>query len=194
MTTWMGNHDIPRAIHYASRQVGNCWEGSHADNSWTDHFRQPEDAAPYDRLALSFAVMMTTRGIPLLYYGDEIGLAGGGDPDNRRRMPWGDEHLNEHQVRLRDKVTKLARARANNRVLSRGNRRTLHADQDVWVYQLEGCATSSPNVVVALNRGDASRQVDVPAGAYVDLMTDAEVQGGQVELWPRTFIVWRAVP
>ena len=36
---------------------------------------------------------MTNPGIPLIYYGDEIGLAGGGDPDNRRMMPWNDDQL-----------------------------------------------------------------------------------------------------
>jgi glycosidase len=32
---------------------------------------------------------MTTRGTPLLYYGDELAMAGGGDPDNRRDFPGG---------------------------------------------------------------------------------------------------------
>ncbi|MFY0534764.1 hypothetical protein [Nannocystis pusilla] len=32
--------------------------------------------------------MLTQNGIPLIYYGDEIGMAGAGDPDNRRMMDW----------------------------------------------------------------------------------------------------------
>jgi glycosidase len=32
---------------------------------------------------------MTARGIPMIYYGDEIGMRGGGDPDNRRDFPGG---------------------------------------------------------------------------------------------------------
>jgi glycosidase len=61
---------------------------AHAGNGWTQNYPQPTDAAPYERLGLAFAVMFTNPGIPLIYYGDEIGLAGGGDPDNRRMMPW----------------------------------------------------------------------------------------------------------
>jgi alpha-amylase len=38
------------------------------------------------RLALTF--VFTTRGIPQIYYGTEVGLEGGSDPDNRRDFPW----------------------------------------------------------------------------------------------------------
>jgi neopullulanase len=38
---------------------------------------------------LVFAAVLTLRGIPQLYYGDEIGMKGGGDPDNRRDFPGG---------------------------------------------------------------------------------------------------------
>ncbi|MCZ7685467.1 MAG: alpha-amylase family glycosyl hydrolase [Sandaracinaceae bacterium] len=73
MTTWIGNHDIPRAIHFASREIGNCREGSSPGNGWDWRPSQPTDAAPYERLAVAFAVLMTNPGIPLIYYGDEIG-------------------------------------------------------------------------------------------------------------------------
>ena len=34
MTTWIGNHDIPRAIHFASREIASCREGSNPGNGW----------------------------------------------------------------------------------------------------------------------------------------------------------------
>ena len=40
-------------------------------------------------LELAFTFLMTARGIPMIYYGDEIGMRGGGDPDNRRDFPGG---------------------------------------------------------------------------------------------------------
>ena len=55
MSTWIGNHDIPRAIHFASGQIGNCMQGSWPGNAWTSDFAQPTDAPPYERLSLSFA-------------------------------------------------------------------------------------------------------------------------------------------
>src|SRR5687767_8801864 len=38
-------------------------------------------------VARPFTFMLTARGIPLIYYGDEVALPGGNDPDNRRNFP-----------------------------------------------------------------------------------------------------------
>ena len=46
-----------------------------------------ETGATTAGLKLAQTFIMTTRGIPQIYYGDEIAIAGGGDPDNRRSMP-----------------------------------------------------------------------------------------------------------
>ncbi|HUH03230.1 MAG TPA: alpha-amylase family glycosyl hydrolase, partial [Kofleriaceae bacterium] len=125
MTTWIGNHDIPRAIHFADWTFGNCTEGSHTGNGWTGNYSQPTGATPYQRLGLAFAVMMTNPGIPLIYYGDEIGLAGGGDPGNRRMMVWNDAELNQHQLALRASVKQLANLRGRLKALGRDTRTTL---------------------------------------------------------------------
>ena len=60
---FLGNHDVPR---FASAS------GSSAA-----------------RLELAQSIVLTMRGIPQLYYGDEIGMTGGNDPDNRRDFPGG---------------------------------------------------------------------------------------------------------
>jgi neopullulanase len=41
------------------------------------------------KLKAAFSLLLTLRGIPQIYYGDEIGMPGGGDPDNRRDFPGG---------------------------------------------------------------------------------------------------------
>ena len=54
-----------------------------------------EPGATREGLMQAQTFLMTTRGIPLIYYGDEVALAGAGDPDNRRDFPggWpGDQH------------------------------------------------------------------------------------------------------
>ena len=192
MTTWIGNHDIPRAIHFASGQIDNCRQGSFPGNGWTSDFSQPTDAPPYERLGLSFAVMMTNPGIPLIYYGDEVGLAGGGDPDNRRMMPWNDSDLNPHQIALRSLMEKLGQIRSEHLVLARGRRITLSSDQDTWVYRMTGCGGDLVDLTIALNRADQARTVSVPAGQYQDLITSTEVNGGMVSLPSRSVMILKA--
>ena len=191
MTTWIGNHDIPRAIHFASGQISNCRAGSSPQNGWNpSSYRQPTQAAPYERLGLAFAVMMTTNaGIPLIYYGDEVGLAGGGDPDNRRMMPWKDTRLNSHQKALRKKVRTLAGLRGEHPVLARGRRSTLSMGQDTWVYRMSGCG--SKPIIVAINRADSQNSVQLPKGTYEDLRKGASAMGGSVSIPARDFVIFK---
>jgi glycosidase len=191
MSTWIGNHDIPRAIHFASGQIDNCYQGSDTGNGWAGaSYPQPADAAPYERLALAFAVMMTNRGVPLIYYGDEVGLAGGGDPDDRRMMPWSDAGLNGHQRALRQQVRALSRVRAQNPILGRGTRTTLSASKNTWVYEMGGCEEVLP-ITVAINRADVAETVTLPNASYEDLIAGGELAGGTVSLPPRSFLVLR---
>ena len=189
MTTWIGNHDIPRAIHFASRQIGNCREGSSPGNGWIPaSFPQPTDAAPYQRLGVAFAIMMTNPGIPLIYYGDEIGLAGGGDPDNRRMMEWNDARLNAHQIRLREQVRALGLVRGSYPALSRGRRTTISSNESTWVYRMSGCGDE---VLVAVNKSDSMQTVVLPSGDWENLLEGGMVSGGNVSLPARSFLVLR---
>ncbi len=188
MSTFIGNHDIPRAIHNASRQVGDCRQGSWSGISWTDDFPQPTDAAPYERLGVAFAILLTNPGVPLIYYGDEIGLAGGGDPDNRRMMPWDDASLLPAQRALRANVRAVARLRGTHPALGRGRRETIAVNADTWVYRKTGCGEGQ-DVIVALNRADDARSVTLPAGSYTDLVAGTPVAGGAYSLPARSFLV-----
>jgi glycosidase len=127
----------------------------------------------------------------MIYYGDEIGLAGGGDPDNRRMMPWDDSTLLAPQIALRTTVRALAHARGENPVLGRGRRVTLAATADTWVYRRTGC-TGASDVIVAINRADAAQMVTIPSGSYDDLIAGTMASGGSTSLPPRSFRLLRA--
>ncbi len=193
MSPFVGNHDIPRAIHFANGEF-SCTQGSDFPINWDPgRFTQPTSPAPYERLALSFAIMMTNPGIPLIYYGDEIGLAGGGDPDNRRPMVWDDATLHPQQRALRETVRELGRIRGENPVLGRGRRITLDASDETWVYRMTGCGSAgASDVIVAINRADAPRNVTIPAGTYEDLRHGGTRSGGELMLAARGFAILRA--
>jgi glycosidase len=77
-----------------------------------------EKGATPEGLKLAQTFLLTTRGTPLLYYGDELAMAGGSDPDNRRDFPGGfpgDE---------RNAFTKAGRTAAENDVFENLKRLT----------------------------------------------------------------------
>jgi len=74
--------------------------------------------APCQRLAVAFAALLTLPGLPLIYCGDEVGLAGGGDPDNRRPMPW--SGLTAPQQQLKQTMAKLVAIRRAHPALKPG--------------------------------------------------------------------------
>lgn len=62
------------------------------------------------RLQVLTAWQFTLPGAPAIYYGDEAGLTGGKDPDNRRTYPWGRE--NQNVLAWYRKIASLRRRRA----------------------------------------------------------------------------------
>jgi len=184
MGTFLGNHDLPRSIHLAedSPQFGN-WD-SGKSNSWYNLPTQPGYDRPYQRLALGFTALLTLPGIPLVYYGDEIGLAGGGDPDNRRPMTW--SNLSADQIWLKSQVAKLTKIRAAHPALRHGTRQQHWVAQDVYAYSM---TYNSDKLVIVLNRSDAQQSITLPGTSYTDLLTGATVSASSVNIAPRSSLV-----
>lgn len=78
---------------------------------------------------LVLAATLSMDGMPLIYYGDEIGLQGGEDPDNRRAMPW-DEVDNKVEG-----IRELAQFRKNSEVLKKGSLERLDCDGRVIAFK-----------------------------------------------------------
>ncbi len=78
-----GNHDLPRFITYASGALKFGEDDKEA--GWNRDIKV-EDPIGYQKLEQLIAFMWTIPGVPVMYYGDEFGMPGAGDPDNRRLM------------------------------------------------------------------------------------------------------------
>jgi alpha-amylase len=118
---------------------------------------------------LAVALQMTTTGIPVMYYGEEVGRFGGDWPDNRSDHPWGDLGVRpgaglERDEELRTFITDLVGIRRAHPALSRGAYRGISFEGDVLVFAREH--DGAETVVVALNRSrePAFRAVEPPSG------------------------------
>lgn len=104
----------------------------------------------------ALAAMFTLPGIPLVYYGDEIGLAGGDDPDCRRAMPWDVEAWDTETL---ETVRALAEVRRRHAALRSGAYRTLLARNGLMAFERR---SGDDVVVVVLNPRVAQSHVDIP--------------------------------
>jgi glycosidase len=121
------------------------------------------------RLKLAFGLIFTVRGIPEMYYGDEIGMPGGRDPDNRRDFPGGwikDPRnaftkigRNLEQEEMYAYVSALLAVRAQHPALRRGKLWSLASDDTTFVFMRE---TEEEKIVIAFHAGERAREIIVP--------------------------------
>ncbi|NUN13380.1 MAG: alpha-glucosidase C-terminal domain-containing protein [Myxococcales bacterium] len=128
MSNFLGNHDVARFTSHAAGHIGDVWGNGSKAQGFDNPPPQPTNSEPYHRLRAAFALMFAVNGIPLIYYGDEIGLAGAGDPDNRRMMTFTD--WSQEQQTTYDYLGKLAAARADHSALWRGTIQVLTSGND----------------------------------------------------------------
>jgi glycosidase len=174
MGMMIDNHDVSR---FASESAGSA-----SGDSWTPA-PQPLDPTVYAKQRVALATVLSLPGAPVVYYGDEVGLAGKNDPDSRRVMP-AEAALMPAQIETRDLVRKVGRARACSDALRRGALRTIVADAERFVFAREIAGDVRGAVVVSLARRPTNTaSIHLPAGApdaLVDVVTGkpAEVVGG----------------
>jgi glycosidase len=159
MSPFVGNHDVSRFLSEAA--------GDRTDAPWSDPPPQPEDDAPYAALVLAQALALTLPGAPVLWQGDELGLAGATDPDCRRPLP-DPAALSEAQAWVLERVRRIGRARRCLDALRRGARVPLAAEGQVIAY-LRDADDGAPALIVA-NAGAAETrlQLRLPAGLAAD--------------------------
>ena len=96
-------------------------------------------------------VQMTWPGAPTVYYGDEAGVCGFTDPDNRRTYPWGKE-----DVVLVDFHRDMIRIHKENEALRTGSLKLLQGEKDILCY---GRFNRTQQFVVILNNSDEKKEI-----------------------------------
>ena len=139
---------------------GHGWEFTQCNLNYLDSHDMPRmlHLAGGDTSALKLmqGFQMTMAGVPLIYYGTEIGMDGAGDPDCRRAFPWHNESLWHQDVLAH--VKWLTKLRRDNRVLQEGRHTSLQAQEDIYVFK----RFLDPELAyVAFNAGHAPVQVHI---------------------------------
>lgn len=146
-----GNQDRGRFISYAGGDL--LFDEDAKKAGWTRTIGVGDQKA-YDIAALLFAFNMTIPGLPVIYYGDEIGMPGGNDPDSRRMMRF--NNLAEEEKELKGTVQKLTSLRRNNLALIYGDFITLLASEQTYAY----CRTYFDEIViVVMNKVREPREI-----------------------------------
>jgi glycosidase len=149
-----------------------------------NHLNREQEGNPYDagrpgdedraRQRLLALLQMTYVGAPMVYYGDEAGMWGSNDPNNRRPMLWDDLPPNQNpqerpDAAMREHYRSVIGLRRSLPALRTGSYRTLLADdaQDVLAFVRE---KDGQRVVVALNASTKPATVSLPVdGAFRDV-------------------------
>ena len=117
----------------------------------------------YKRLANMMAFNMTIPGIPVIYYGDEFGMPGGNDPDNRRMMRF--ESLNDNEKVMLSITQQLVHLRKDHLELVYGDTKILHSDEDILAYMR---SYFGRNAVVVFNNSDSEIIREIPLPKWID--------------------------
>ena len=141
----LSNHDHSRFLTRTNGNIGR-WHtvGHHAAGVGVNK----------NIMMAAVVFQMTWPGAPTIYYGDEAGLAGWTDPDNRRTFPWGKE-----DAVLTNLHKSLARMRKKYPMLRTGSMEFLHCEYGLISY---GRWDESQKIIVVINNKDRHGEVYIP--------------------------------
>ncbi len=140
-----GNHDKPRFISLAGGALSPVENDKYAGWHRTVGVGDP---VGYKKLALMNAVITTIPGVPCIYQGDEYGIPGANDPDNRYMMVF--EGYSEIEQAQKALTKELIALRRSELPLIYGDMTTLKLEGNLWIFAR---AYMGEYVIVAMNNG-----------------------------------------
>ncbi len=173
MGNLVSSHDKIRYMAYADGDL-EINDGRASEIAWTNP-PQVDNPSSYDKLKLHLAYILTIPGVPVIYYGDEIGMTGASDPDNRRMMRFGNE-LNEFEKQTFKDVSKLIHIRKDHSALRNGDFLTLQADKNIYAYIR---SDMNERILVILNKSDKEQVINFTLPAIYNLNTATDLINGE---------------
>ncbi|AEB30396.1 alpha-amylase [Carnobacterium sp. 17-4] len=107
------------------------------------------------KLKQAMALLFIVPGVPCLYYGDEAGVKGKEDPDNRRMYPWGKENKE-----IQTFVKKLAAVRSKETSLKEGDFYSFSQGELMGIVRL---SSQEEFVIMLLNTANKENRLETSA-------------------------------
>lgn len=169
MGNLVSSHDKIRYMAYADGDL-EINDGRASEFAWTNP-PKVDHPSSYDKLKLHLAYILTIPGVPVIYYGDEIGMTGASDPDNRRMMRF-DNDLNEYEKQTFKDVSKIIHSRSDHSSLRYGDFLTLQADKNIYAYLRSDL---NERILVILNKSEKEQQVNLTLPDIYNIKTANDV-------------------
>ncbi len=141
----LSNHDHSRFLTRTNHRVGRLQ---------TCGAQSASEGISYAIFREGIVMQFTLPGAPTIYYGDETGVCGWTDPDNRRTYPWGEEKWD--LISFHRDVIRMHRSIS---ALSTGSYREVMEDYGLIVY---GRFDENGSVLVVVNHSEQGRKLKVP--------------------------------
>tara|TARA_R110002126_G_scaffold200584_4_gene348183 strand:+ start:21636 stop:23984 length:2349 start_codon:yes stop_codon:yes gene_type:complete len=160
-----GNHDKARFITLTSGEVK--WDEDAKLAGWTREIGTPQ-AFAYNRLSMLQTFNLTIPGIPVTYMGDEFGMPGANDPDNRRWMRFEDSELSQLELKNRAIYSKLSELRTNETSILYGDFIFHTVEENIMAYSR---AYFGEQAIVVFNKDKSSKEITVQLREGFDYST-----------------------
>ena len=134
-----------------------------ANNHDTPRFMSLEGATTAGAM-MHVAFVLSVRGIPQLYYGEEIGMEGKEDPDNRRVFPvsaFKADGRKPHEQQMFEWTRKWIQLRREHKAMRSGRTIDLFYDDETYVFARQ---QGDETLIIAFNRQNQQKSVKIPAG------------------------------
>ncbi len=172
MGNLVSSHDKIRYMAYTDGDL-EINDGSASEVAWTNP-PKVDNPSSFDKLKLHLAYILTIPGVPVIYYGDEIGMIGAHDPDNRRMMRF-DNNLNEFEKQTFKDVSKLTHIRKDHPALRYGDFLTLQADKNIYAYVR---SDMNERILVVLNKSENEQVINLNLPEIYNLKTATDLTKG----------------
>ena len=181
-----GNHDKPRFISLAGGDMP-LWGIDDKAEGWHREVVVGDMDKGHAGLQLLKAIITTVPGVPCIYQGDEYGVPGANDPDNRDMMTF--DGYNDYQMKEYAQTQALLKYRRSSMPLMYGDFRTLYVDDEAWVFLRHYMGEWA---VVAMNVRGTEKRIEVVMPEIVeceDVKVAIATEGANVEMIERGSMV-----